>query len=90
MSEYPISTLHDMSSIPEEALGRFLTELPKILDEVRAMKGVINSFNDTSEGMVMHDHTVCWVDEDSGKSTVTFSIDAPVVSTRAQFESECG
>jgi hypothetical protein len=75
MSEYPIGTLYDMANIPEEAVDRFLAELPAILVEVRRMKGVMAAFNDGFEGsMQMRPDEPSWVDDDLGKCTVTVAI----------------
>jgi hypothetical protein len=72
-AQYPIDTLVEMAAIPEEALPRFLAELPMILGEVRRMLGVMDTFNSTFVGeMEMQPLAgASWTDDDKGEGTVS-------------------
>lgn len=39
-NKYPINTLEQVAAIPEEAMPRFLAELPSILAEIRRMSAM--------------------------------------------------
>ena len=62
-AEYPIDTLLDMAAIPEEALPRFLAELPAILATQRALSGLLVGIPFESGGMT-------WVDDGECHRTV--------------------
>jgi hypothetical protein len=70
---YSIATLVDISRIPEEAMPRFLAELPHIVSAVRAAREVIEGLYEatgtpplTPAGWldVIADHR--WIDDDKG------------------------
>jgi hypothetical protein len=74
--EYPCATLYDMAAIPEEALPRFLAELPDILAQCRRLLDVQRQFNAAFEGefeLLPKDPT--WIDDDKGQCTVTVAMD---------------
>tara|TARA_Y100000310_G_C20692831_1_gene823467 strand:+ start:3311 stop:3592 length:282 start_codon:yes stop_codon:yes gene_type:complete len=73
-AKYPISTLVEMSAIPEDAVPRFIAELPHILKVMREMTAVQSVISSVSEGLIaLEMQTPVWVDDDKGLSTVTIS-----------------
>ena len=69
--EYPIGTLYEMAAIPEEAMSRFLAELPSILAECRRLTGVAAAFNTAFAGdLAMQMESPSWVDDTLGVTTV--------------------
>lgn len=73
--EYAIGTVWDMAAIPEEAMPRFLAELPAIIAEARRMISLTPQFADmgyrlkleASDGLV-------WVDDDKRSTTTTLTL----------------
>jgi len=73
-AEYPIGTLYDMADIPDEAMPRFLAELPLILADVRRVKVMMGGFNEAFNGMMaMRAEQPSWVDDDLGVCNMTVS-----------------
>lgn len=75
-AEYPIGTLYDMADIPEEAMPRFLAELPLILADVKRVKIMMGGFNEAFNGMMaMRAEQPSWVDDDLGVCNMTVNAD---------------
>lgn len=75
-AEYPIGTLYQMADIPDEAMPRFLAELPLILADVRRVKTMMGGFNEAFNGMMaMRPEQPSWVDDDLGVCNMTVSAD---------------
>lgn len=71
-ASYPIASLFDMAAIPEEALPRFLAELPTILAETRRFVALHKAFNSALEGDAEISFGVPkWIDDDLNQLTST-------------------
>ncbi len=64
--KYPIGSLFDMARIPEEARGRFLAELPVMLDMAAAQIAM----GDALGFRIELDGAPHWIDDDLGQATV--------------------
>lgn len=74
-ASYPISTLLEMSAIPDEAMPRFLAELPTILSETRKIREAHAAFNDLMEGSAEVSLGIPeWIDDDLNQHTSTVTI----------------
>lgn len=74
--KYPIGTLYEMADIPDEAMPRFLAELPMILADVRRVMTMMGGFNEAFKNvMEMQPEQPSWVDDDLGVCNMTVSAD---------------
>lgn len=72
---YPIGTLLDMAAIPDEALPRFLAELPTILSETRRMREAHKVLNALLEGDAEVSFGIPeWIDDDLNQLTSTVTM----------------
>lgn len=70
--KYPVATLEQMAEIPEEALPRFLAELPTLLDHVRALKELSAMLDGA---LVMHrGGDPVWIDDLQGTATIAVEV----------------
>ena len=75
-AEYPMGTLYEMADIPDEAMPRFLAELPLILADVKRVKIMMGGFNEAFNGMMaMRAEQPTWVDDNLGECNMTVSAD---------------
>lgn len=75
-NSYPIGTLRDMAAIPEDALPRFLAELPTILREARGFFDMQEKFNaEFGDIGQMQAGVPSWVDDDLDQMTARFTVD---------------
>lgn len=66
--QYPVGTIWDMALIPDEALPRFLAELPAMLQYVNSTKLI----NEMLEGVAeVIPQAPIWVDDGKRDRTVT-------------------
>lgn len=83
---YPTNSLIDMARIPEEALPRFLAELPAILAELRPVAAMLDALPEDVRaelaGMVTTNPV--WVDDDKG--LVQFKVTAEGEATEMVFD----
>lgn len=80
--EYPIGTLRQMAAIPEDALPRFLAELPTIIAEARkayAAADKVNAILDGAATITTLDPS--WVDDDLDQFTTTVKSGGEVIGT---------
>ena len=76
-NEYPIDTLSQMAAIPEEAMPRFLAELPHMLASIRRMKSIVAVANEVAGAEVLEMPPVSgatWTDDDKGEFTETVRV----------------
>lgn len=72
-NRYPIGTLEQMAAIPLEARGRFLAELPSMLDEMAKAVEMYAEMNIVFDGIGRVEmQTPEWIDDD--KNSVTHSL----------------
>lgn len=75
-NHYPVASLEDMARIPAEARGRFLAELPALLNMYASMIEV----SELTGVAVMLDGPAIWIDDDAGTMDTTVAINGkPVV-----------
>lgn len=68
-THYPANTIAEMAAIPAEARGRFLAEMPAMLDMVasaNALSGI---------GILLQMERITWVDDDKGEHTIKIRVD---------------
>lgn len=91
-SEYPVDTLAEMAAIPEEALPRFLAELPVMLGQIRRLRQSIGAVNEAFDGGVFKAPEITgatWTDDDKRTfgTTVMFGDGKlPDIEIRGTFE----
>lgn len=68
---YPIGTLQEIAKIPDEALPRFLWELPEILKAVRQSVEMVEGLSKIT-GIEIQSDVPKWIDDDLGQSHITF------------------
>lgn len=86
MSEgrYPALTLFDMARIPEEALPRFIRELPYLLDAAREIEEAAGYSQKLIEmELIFTDQKPIWVDDDKKTFSIHLEVDGEVVLDRA-------
>lgn len=84
--EYTVGTIQDMARIPEEALPRFLAELPVMLGYVRNLQ---NANSDLAGlGVAVDMGAPTWVDDDLQTATFDFIEEGQsVLSAKVKFGS---
>jgi hypothetical protein len=71
-NKYKIGTIEDMAAIPEEALPRFLEELPDMLAMLRACAALKAAL---SEGVInLSPEPITWIDDGAHNRSVRISI----------------
>lgn len=86
MSEgkYPVLTLFDMAKIPEEALPRFIQELPYLLDAAREIEEAAGYPQKIIEmELILTDQKPSWIDDDKGTFSIHLEVDGEVMLDRA-------
>ena len=86
MSEerYPALTLFDMARIPEEALPRFIRELPYLLDAAREIEEAAGYPQKLIEmELIFTDQKPVWVDDDKETFSIHIEVDGEVVLNRS-------
>jgi hypothetical protein len=72
---YPVRTIFQMADIPEEALPRFMAELPAILAQLRMVKDLASRFNKGFGDVAVLNFEDAgdplWTDDDRGEVTIT-------------------
>jgi len=72
--EYPIGTLDQILAIPEEALPRFIAELPQILGEMRQTRDVLAALHQMiGTDVELRVMDPIWVDDDADTFGVRLS-----------------
>ncbi len=71
--EYPINTLAEMAAIPEEAMSRFLAELPDILAEMRRLNALMDTL-EVIAGARPEYAGMSWCDDALDEFRPTFSV----------------
>lgn len=66
-TSYPVDTLEQMARIPAEARGRFLAELPAILDHAAALVGLKDALGEVANVDLSGAE---WVDDDKNLRTI--------------------
>lgn len=70
--KYPIGTLFQMAEIPEEALPRFLAELPAIIAQTRSFLQAQRAFNAAFvRDLALSTVEPSWIDDDKGQASLT-------------------
>lgn len=77
-AQYPINTLDEMASIPDEALPRFLAELPDLLVEIKRVRAAVKLADPAhvAFGDVYNENCI-WIDDDlkQMQTTIEFGAD---------------
>jgi hypothetical protein len=79
--EYPIGTLLEMAAIPDEAMPRFLAELPTILAETRQYAEVLATIGEMVGGAGKVTARPKWVDDDLDQLTRSITLGETVLAT---------
>lgn len=85
--QYKVETLVDMARIPEEALPRFLAELPDMIRMARPMVMLA----DASDGAFKLTIPAVWIDDDKGEFSTSVEVNGDeVFSARGKIPSRGG
>lgn len=78
-AQYPVDTLWQIADIPEEALPRFLAELPSMIAQIRSFKQVVadanNLFGEGQDIASLESTGTVWIDDDRGECKKTIAFD---------------
>lgn len=69
MSEYKLEHIYDLANIPDEALPRFIEELPKIVGHMRDVKALQSLLGDDAVKI----NPLTWVDDGEQDATITMT-----------------
>lgn len=72
-NQYPCANLAEMAQIPEEALPRFLAELPHLLAEVRTVLGGNEILG--ALGAEIECAGATWIDDDAETITTSMAVE---------------